>query len=252
MLEQYLQEIGLPEKEVKVYLHLLSVDQSTVLDLAKQTKIKRPTVYTVLKSLAQKGLISETTNGKKTHYQAEPPERLKSFVERQKLELDERSHVLSKEIIPQLKSLQRGEGERPVVKYYEGKEGAISALEELVAGEEFAGGVNYVIYPEDLLAGLFSEAERKKYRNVRISRGIKSKVLYTSTKGDKPFDSTGDRIRIDGGKYPITCDISIYKDRVRIATLGQKLSSIFIKSQELADTLKSLIDLVHDNIKRTQ
>ena len=34
MLEQYLQEIGLPEKEVKIYMALLGVDQSTVLDLA--------------------------------------------------------------------------------------------------------------------------------------------------------------------------------------------------------------------------
>jgi hypothetical protein len=87
---------------------------------------------------------------------------------------------------------------------------------------------------------------------MRISRGIKSKVLYTSTRGDRQSDQTGDRIKIDETKYPISCDISIYRDKVRIAILGKKLSSIFIRSQDFADTLRSIIDLAYDNIKKPQ
>src|ERR1700692_203110 len=101
MLEKYLQEIGLNEKEAAVYLALLSVDSSSVLDLAKKTKIKRPTVYVVLETLSKKGLVSETTVGNKTHYQAEPPERLETFVERQKVVLEEHSKRLI-DIIPQI------------------------------------------------------------------------------------------------------------------------------------------------------
>ncbi len=88
MLEKFLQDVGLNEKEAKVYLYLVAVDHASVLDIAKKTLIKRPTVYTTLQSLAKKGLASETTVGKKTHYQAEPPERLETYVERRKLELD--------------------------------------------------------------------------------------------------------------------------------------------------------------------
>jgi sugar-specific transcriptional regulator TrmB len=204
-----------------------------------------------LESLAKKGLVSETTVGKKTQYQAEPPERLKTFVERQKILLEEREQRLD-DIIPQIKNLQRESGERPVVKFFDGKDGIISALEELFSQAEERGGVSHIIYPKDKLEGLFTDEEREKYRKMRISRGIKSKVLYTSTRGDRQSDQTGDRIKIDETKYPISCDISIYRDKVRIAILGKKLSSIFIRSQDFADTLRSIIDLAYDNIKKPQ
>ena len=65
MLEKYLQDIGLNEKESKVYLALLAVDNSSVLDLSKKTELNRSTTYVVLETLAKKGLVSETTVGKK-------------------------------------------------------------------------------------------------------------------------------------------------------------------------------------------
>jgi HTH-type transcriptional regulator, sugar sensing transcriptional regulator len=244
MLEKYLQEIGLSDKESLVYAALLHVDNDSVLDLSKKTKINRTTIYPVLDSLAKKGLISEVKIDKKIRYHAEPPERLETYVERQKVVLDEQSKRL-KDIIPQLKSVQRESGERPIVKYFEGREGIISSLEEFFRSEDI-GGVTHLVYPRDLLLGLFTDKEQEKYRKLRISRGIKSKALYTSDQVDRPSDATGDRIKIDSKKYPITCDINVYQDRVRINTLGSALSGISIISKDLADTLRSLIDLVFD------
>ena len=130
MLEKYLQEIGLNEKEASVYLALLQYDNASVIDISGKTKINRSTTYTILESLSKKGLVSETTVGKKTRYQAESPERLETFVERQKVLLDEHSKRL-KDIIPQIKSVQREIGEKPTVQYFEGKEG-IFALNESI------------------------------------------------------------------------------------------------------------------------
>lgn len=252
MLEKYLQDIGLGDKEAVIYLSLLSVEHASVLDLAKKTKIKRPTVYVILDTLAKKGLVSETTIGKKTHYYAEPPERLETFVERQKLVLEENSKRLN-DIIPQIKSVQRESSEKPLVKYFEGRDGIISMLEELFAGiPNEKNGETYLLYPKDQLDELFTNQEREKYRSIRISRNIKSKVLYTSEKSDKPSDATGDRIKIDGKKYPITCDISIYEDKVRISILGKKLSGIFIRNKDFAETLRSLFKLSFDKLNENK
>lgn len=248
MFEKYLQEIGLNDKESQVYLTLIGVEHASVLDLSKKTKIKRPTVYVVLESLAKKGLVSETTVGKKTHYFAEPPERLETFLEKRKLALEESQKTL-KDLIPQIKSIQRESGEKPVVKYFEGRDGIISAIEEFLGESEDHDGTTHLIYPKDLLEDIFSDAERKKYREMRLSKNIKSKVLYTSKKGERVSDTMGDRIKIDADKYPITCDISIYKDRVRINILGKKLSSIFIRSQDLSDTMRSMFNLAFDKLK---
>ncbi|MEK7610302.1 MAG: helix-turn-helix domain-containing protein [Patescibacteria group bacterium] len=247
MLEKYLREIGLNNKEALIYLALLASDNSSVVDLAAKTKIKRPTVYVVLESLAQKGLVSETTIGKKTHYQAEPPERLETFIERQKIILNEHSKRL-KDIIPQIKSVQRESGERPVVRFFEGKEGIFSTNEDIYSKTP-DGSPIYMIYSKDLLDEIFSAEEMSKYKKLRLAQKVKSKVLYNYSKGEKLSDETGDRIRIDEKKYPLTCDISIYEDKVRISILGKNLSGIFIKSQDLADTMRSLFNFVFDQKK---
>jgi sugar-specific transcriptional regulator TrmB len=251
MLEKYLQNIGLNDKEAVVYLALLSVEHASVLDLAKKTNIKRPTVYVVLESLAKKGLVSETTVGKKTHYQAEPPERLETFVERQKLVLEENSKRL-KDIIPEIKSIQHEFGERPVVKYFEGKEGIISSAEETFRNEDGDEEPVYLVYPRDLLDKLFPESERQKFRKTRLEKMVKSKVMYTYNKGEIPSDDMGDRIKIDGTRYPISCDIAIYKDKIRISVLGKKLSSIFIRSKDVADTLRSIFNIAFDILKENK
>ncbi|MEX0672441.1 MAG: helix-turn-helix domain-containing protein, partial [Candidatus Paceibacterota bacterium] len=113
MLEKNLQNLGMSEKEAKVYLALLQVDSASATELSRTTDIKRPTVYVIIESLAEKGLVSETTVGKRTQFQAESPERLETYVERRKQELNEQSKELKSDVIPQLRSMQRGTGERP-------------------------------------------------------------------------------------------------------------------------------------------
>lgn len=248
MFEKYLEEIGLSDKEAAVYVALLQAEHDSVANIAEKAKIKRTTVYPTLESLAKKGLVSEVVLDKKTHYKAEPPERLETYVDRRKIELDENSRRL-KDIVPQLKSMQREGGERPVITFFENKEGVLSSFEEFYESNE-EGGVVYLLYPKDLLEELFTPEEKSRYRAMRLKHKVRSKSLYTSIKGEVVNDNTGDRLKIDTDKYPIYCDISIYKDRVRINTLKSKLSGILIRNPDLADTLKSLFDLVFDSLNK--
>jgi len=250
MLEKYLQEIGLNEKEASVYLALLQYDNASVIDISSKTKINRSTTYTILESLAKKGLVSETTVGKKTRYQAESPERLETYVEQRMVMLTEQAKKL-KDIIPQIKSVQREGGEKPVVKYFEGKDGLVSLHEEFFLGQN-EDSVSYLIYSKDLVDEIFTQQERDKYKNMRLRKNIKSKVLYTYRNGEIPSTVDGERVKIDADKYPILCDISISEDRVKIAILGKKLSGIFIKSREFAETFRSIFNVGFDEKKRAQ
>jgi HTH-type transcriptional regulator, sugar sensing transcriptional regulator len=245
MLEKYLQEIGLSDKESSIYIALLSFDKASVVDVSKKADVKRPTAYVILTALQKKGLVSETTIGKKTFYIAEPPEKLESFVSRRMTILEENKKSL-KTIIPQLKSIQREPGERPVVQFFDGKEGVLSSNTDTFV-EKIKDEPVYIIYSRDLVKDIFTEKEHQEMKKRRISMGIKSKAIYTSKRGDKPSDKTGDRIKIDEKKYPISSDITIYGDKVRIATFGKRISGIFIKNQEFADTLKSLVNFIFDH-----
>jgi len=252
MIKKFLQDIGLNEKEVIIYLELLRVDKSSVLDLAKKTGILRTSIYSIIDSLKEKGLVIETEVGKKINFQAEPPERIAAFIESQRLKVEEQSQ-LANEFIPQLKSLSRETGEKPIVKVYEGREGIVKANEESFGyGKPNQGETAYFIYPYDLVESLFSSQEIKKFSNQRLNRHIKSKAIYTYSKGDRPKSEDSIRVKIDGDKYPIKCDVSIFNDMVRIHTLGKSISSLVIKSQDIADTFKSLFEAVFDNQKKTQ
>lgn len=245
MLEKFLHEIGLNEKEIAVYMYLLQVENNSILEIATKTTLKRPTVYLVIESLLKKGLVSEVQLNKKTHYQAEPPERLETYVERQKVLLDEHSRRL-KDVIPQLKSVQRKEGEKPVVKYLEGRDGVISSLEDFFK-KNVTNDDSYSIYSRDLIKDIFTDEERKRFKSDRKSNNIQSKAVYNSLEGDLPSEPDAKRIRLDQDKYPILCDIGIYGDEVRIATLKKFVSAIVIKNKDLAETLKSLVNYILDS-----
>lgn len=245
MFEKFLEEIGLSEKESAVYLALLQVDSGSIHDIATKTKINRTTVYPVLESLGKKGLVSETQDGKKTLYQAAAPERLETFVERQKVVLEEQSKRL-KDILPQIKSIQRESGERPVIKMFTGRDGAISAYEEFFNIKNPKDKDGYFLFDKDLLQETFTEEERRKFRQVRINKSVYPNTIYNNKGGNGTFSSEGSRIRIDEEKYPIKVDMTLIGDSVIITTLNKNMVSLVIKSSDIADTFKSIFKYIHD------
>lgn len=246
MFEKFLQEIGLSEKEASIYLALLQVDAGSIHDIATKTKINRTTVYPVLESLQKKGLVSETQEGKKTLYQAAPPERIETLVERQRVVLEENASRL-KDIIPQIKSIQRESGERPVVKMFSGREGAISAYEDFFNIKNSKDTEGYFLFDKDLLHEAFTEEERRKFREVRINKKVYPITIYNNRDGDGTFSTEGTRIRIDETKYPLKVDMTLIGDSVIITTLGKQMVSLVIKSSDIADTFKSIFKYIHDN-----
>ncbi len=246
-IEKYLQEIGLSDKESSVYLALLQVDNASVLDLAKKTKINRTTIYFVLESLQKKGLISEVQQGKKTYFAAEPPERLETYVERQKTILEEHSKRL-KDMLPEIKAIQREIGERPVVKYFEGRDAAFSANTDFFNVVNPKEKIGYFMTNRDLLGEIFTSEELTQAQKVRPTQKIKAKTIYFSQKETFPSNQLSERKKIDSPSTPILCDVSIYEDKIQFITLGKKVSNILIQSRDVADTLKTLFKLAFEKL----
>lgn len=248
MFEKFLEELGLSDKESKVYLALLEVENDSVIDLSKKTDINRTTIYPVLESLSKKGLISEIKVDKKVRYAAESPERLETYVERRKIQLEEQERKL-KDIIPQLKSVQRDKGEKPIIKFYDGKEGIMSAIKEYF-GPSPKGGNAYFLYDYDLVNEIFTPQEIKTAQNNRNQAKINAFSFYASKNESLSNSESSSRIKVDGDKYPIYCDIGVYDDYVRIHTLNKKVSAIYIKNKDIAETFKSLFRIAFDNYKK--
>ncbi len=247
-MNDFLEKIGFSEKEASVYLYLLKVDSDNVADIAKYTKINRTTVYPVLQQLIQKEFVEEIKEDGKVFYRARTPDRIESFLQEQKIKIEEQTHE-ARDIIPQLKGVMRQEGQKPVIQYHEGREAIVYAAKTYDISEG-SDEEMYLIYPRDILEDLFTEKERKVARELRINKNIRSKSFYTYEKGDYSPDNTGDRIKIDSKKYPVKADISVHGDGVQIHILGDKLGSIYIKSRDIADTLKTLFKLAFEGYQK--
>src|SRR3989344_4112937 len=114
-----LKDIGLSEREASVYLASLSLGPTTILRLARASDIKRTTIYGIIESLKQKGMISVELKGLKQVYAPENPLKLERMIELRQLEF--------KNSLPQFMGLFKLKGEGSVIKYYTG----ISKMQEI-------------------------------------------------------------------------------------------------------------------------
>jgi sugar-specific transcriptional regulator TrmB len=248
MIQDFLKEIGFSDKEAEIYLALIKVDSDTILDLSRKTKIGRTTIYPIMESLKEKGFVEEIKIKGKICYRAKTPDRIESFLQEQKIKIDEQVNH-AKDIIPQIKGIMRQDGDIPVIEYHEGREAIVNSIKT----RNFDPSINdyfYTIYPRDDVEGLFTKKELQIARNVRINSKIRSKSIYTYEKGEYSPDTTGDRIRIDSKDYPVKADISVYGDTIHIHSLGEHLGSIYIKSKDVADTFRTLFKLAFKQVNK--
>ncbi|MDP1884380.1 MAG: helix-turn-helix domain-containing protein [Candidatus Moranbacteria bacterium] len=248
MLEKDLQEIGLNEKEARVYLSALELGQSTVQDIAKKALVNRATTYFVIESLMKSGLMSSFQKGKKQYFVAADPDRLIEILEQEKDTIERRKEGLRK-LLPQLQSINNKQANRPVVKYYEGKEGLLSMSEELI---KYAKNEILMAYSEDAVNAVFGDKERKKARNRRLDNKVKTKVIYTYKDGILESTPDGERRKVPINKFPLTCDIAIYENYVRIASLGNRLVGIVIEDKEIANSFRSIFRLAWEATEKYQ
>jgi len=119
-----LMELGLSEKEARVYLACLSLGATTVLKIARVTEIKRPSVYPIIERLKNFGLMAEEIKGFKTFYIAESPEKLELILEERKAKF--------KDSLPDFSKLYNLQGQHEVIKRYDGLQAVKSVYEDLL------------------------------------------------------------------------------------------------------------------------
>jgi sugar-specific transcriptional regulator TrmB len=239
-----LQDIGLSEKEARVYLAALEIGKATADQLAKQAKILRPTTYVQLESMMKQGLMSKYEEGKKTYFVPESPEYLKRIFEIKRKEFDVKEKELGN-LLPELSQMFESAGERPVVRFFSGKEGITAMREETLSLKK--DDEILIIYNFDALVGIYSPEELRSYTDKRVAKGIKVRSIYT--KEDKPLEPSditpnASRRFIPYEKMPIRSDFFIYGDKIAIMALKGHVFGVIVESKEISQSFKILFELI--------
>lgn len=252
MLEENLKQLGLSDKEAKTYLASLEMGSTSVQEIAKKSGLKRPTTYFAIEQLIKRGLMSSFRKslpagrqGKKRFFSAESPERLVSLIAFQKKKAQALEEGLQR-VLPELNNAFNLTGEKPKVRFFEGKEGIKAIQEDILKTED---KIIENIYPRDDFIKIFSEAERKEYIAKLRRKRIKIRTIYTSKSPAQLIQNPyAERKFVPCEEFPFSSDIVIYGDKVAIGTYKGKLIGIIIESKEIAETLRLVFNLAWKSV----
>lgn len=173
--EIFLKKLGFSEKEVGVYVSLLELGSAPASNVAKKAQINRGTTYDVLDELIAKGLVTAYVEGSKKIFSAEPPRKLTSIV----LEKAEEIRSMQADLAGLVSSLEekyQHQGERPEVRFFQGRGGVRSVLEDILASMQRSKTKVYYVYSAANLRRDVYES-MKSFTSMRIKSGIRVKTI---------------------------------------------------------------------------
>lgn len=232
-----LQDIGLSDKEAKVYLTLLQLGPSNPYKIAKKSGLKRPTAYVIAEELIKKNFIVQSP-GEKHTYIARSPEVL--FDEHEKRISD------SKKYLPELQALKGGTGDKPTVLYFEGIDGLKQALMYKVKELDNTEVVGFYADPD------FTTKETQEaafeFNNYRMAHNIKVRALVTESSSLKSYekyfeDNTFLPKYIPKDLYSSNASFEFYPNLIKIIFYDTAVS-IIIESPTVAKAMKQIFEML--------
>ena len=247
---QQLEALGLQDNEARVYLALLEAGRASVTQIARSAQLNRTTGYDILERLALHGLASRAGTGTKIKmYAAEPPVRLKQYLENKKHQAERRLEDADA-VLSDLQGLYKKES-KPVIKFFEGREGARNIYWHTLEA-------NSTIYSILDLSVYLPEYDQfgKDYIRERSKRGIKEKApvlkneagikyYYAVYKNNKHYQKFTEYRWLEK-QFPFTpaAEVNIYDDVVMgvLAKPGEN-AAFEIINPSFANSLKIIFEL---------
>lgn len=241
--EQLLRELGLSEKEAKVYLIILSLGTSTVNTIAENTDLIRTTTYDTLKTLREKGMVSSIVRNKILHFEATDPQKLIESFDAKKQKL--------MEALPGLRKLHRELPVGPTVELYDGIEGIRTIWQDIIKEKKELSAIsNY--------DSLFNTL---KYFSPRFIKQRIQQKIFVKLITEKTPDAINTWKKNDKTELRITRFIpSIEKIKITEYIYGEKVAilstdpanplGIIIRHPDFAKEQKLLFDLLWEKAEK--
>ena len=250
MIVEKLRQFGLDEKEISVYLALISLGPSPASVIASKSGVNRGTTYDILKKLHEQQLVSfhdeYRRDGKITRFSAEPPEKIVNAIERKIADLDDLKATMEKSL-PEFASLYAKGASKPVVKYYEGARGVRVILQDVLSVMGKQAEEKYFVYSSSDIREYLYKAY-PNFNKDRIKLKIKNQVIA--------FGKGGELAGLDERKWMPAENSSptyilIYLGHVAMVSVSASREpvGVIIEDRALYQTQKMLFEHTWKNLK---
>ena len=174
---EQLKNIGLSEKESRIYKAGLELGQFSIASLSHKTGIKRPSCYALIDALSKKGLITKTIQKRKSLYIAELPNQLIQ-------DFEVRTQTI-RNLLPELKKLRKNKKD-PIIKLFRGKNGIETIFTDVLKkGNKDV----YGIYSPTSLYRIVTHAFLDNFSKHRVTKKIRTNNLIQKIKITKNIRS---------------------------------------------------------------
>lgn len=251
-LETILMNLGLTDKESKLYLTLLEIGANPVSSVARKANITRTTAYAALETLKEKGLVSTVEKSGIQQFAPVHPKKLEEFAKDQQ-DKAQRNYVQIKDIIPDLKSLTGDLVMAPRVKYFEGAEGiktiyndTLDTLKALPKKERIKYSYSSAPKIDSALRSFLDDYIKRRKKEGILIKGIfpdaEESWEYAKHKAKNSADV---RIMPKDISMDFESEIVIYGDKFAVMSLNKgRLHGVIIESPEIASTQRMLFQII--------
>lgn len=237
-ITESLQNIGLNEKEARVYVALLQLGRATAYSVAKHSGLKKPTTYVILEQLIKKGAANKIPRENILRYVAVSPDEFFSVAEAKMSN--------AKQSLPELKALTKGKEYKVTTTYYEG----VSGIEEMykkilktMRNKEVVGFYASAKNNSPEMIKLWGEwTKEMASRNISV-KAITPKDIKTIDwlKNKENFLLKVKFVPIE--EYNSAVSVEVYDNFVQIIS-SQYLQGILIDNPDIATTLRQIFEMV--------
>lgn len=229
-----LTNLGLTDKEAKVYLSCTEIGTGVVSDIAHKAGINRVTAYDILEKLKARGMVSYYTKKKIKYFSSIAPENLLE-------EFEKRTNDL-RGSLPKFKTLT-GEINHPRIRYFEGLEGIKAIYADTLTSKG------------EILNYSNSHEIRKQWPTYDQDYVAKRTEKQIYLRGICPKDKAGETVQahdqeyfremrlIPSNQFDFTNEINVYDDKVAIISFKDELIGMIIESIEIANSQRAIFNM---------
>lgn len=247
MDEAVLEKLGLTKGEIKVYLALNKLGESTIGPIGKESKVSKSKMYDILDKLIGKGLAGYISKEGTKYFTANDPHMILDYLKKKEKDLHTTQEEAEK-LIPRLLLQRKTANRDPKAEIYSGWEGIKAMRNELMTAYKPDGMFLTMGCPKaanDRLEAYFLEFHKRRLKNK-----VGMKIIYNSDARGYGIIRTkmkNTQVRYLPEKFPSPHWIDIFPDAVLFVMVLQNPIAFVVRDAELASGFRSYFEVMWKN-----
>jgi len=247
MDETIFEKLGLTKGEIKVYLALNRLGESTIGPIGKESKVSKSKMYDILDKLIDKGLVGFISKEGTKYFIPNDPHMLIDYLASKKSELQSTEEKIES-LLPQLIAQREAAERKPIAEIYAGWRAIKTIRDELMA--TYLSGQVFLTMgcpksANDILESYFLEFHQKRLKN-----NIGMKIIYNADARKyglirKKMKNT--HVRYLPTQFPSPHWIDIFPHAILFVMVLTSPIAFVVRDKELANSFKSYFEIMWKN-----